>query len=145
MAVLYLDFSKAFDKVCHERLHKKLARLGVGGNFLQLIHSYLTNRQQFVQINAARSSLQAVSCGVPLGSVLGLVLFRIFINDLPNSATHPCYSFADDFKVVITNQNNLEKNRDGLHNWCLQNRMILHAKKSSLLLLKADLKTYIRS
>ena len=62
---------------------------------------------------------------------------------MPNCVTHPCYGFADDFKVVITNQHNLEKNRDGLHNWFLQNRVILNAKKSSLLQLKGDLKTDI--
>ena len=143
MAVLYLDFSKVFDKVCHERLQEKLARLGVGGNFLKLLHSYLTNRRQFVQNNTARSSLKAVFSGVPQGSVLGPLLFLIFINDLPNCVTHPCYGFADDFKVVITNQHDLEKNRDGLQNWCLQNRMILNAKKSSLLLLKGGMKTDI--
>ena len=69
LAVLYLDFSKAFDKVCHERLHEKLARLGVGGNFLKLLHSYLTNRRQFVQIKTATSSLKTVSSGVPQGCV----------------------------------------------------------------------------
>ena len=75
--------------------------------------------------------------------MLGTLLFLIFINDLPNCVTHPCYGSADDFKLVITNQHDREKNRDGLHNWCLQNRMILNAKKSSLLLLKGDLKTDI--
>ena len=61
LAVVYLDFSKAFDKVCHERFFEKLARLGTGGNFLKLLHFYLTNRRHFVQINTARSSLKAVS------------------------------------------------------------------------------------
>ena len=145
LAVLYLDFSKAFDKICLESLHEKLARLVVGGNFLKLLHSYLTNRRQFVQINTAMSSLKAISSGVgvPQGSVLGPLLFLIFINDLPNCVTHSCYGFADDFKVVITNQHDLEKKWDGLRNWSLQNRMILNAKKSSLLLLKGDLKTDI--
>ena len=69
LAVLYLDFSKPFDKVCHKRLPKKLARHGVGGNFLKLPHTYLTNRQQLVQNNTARSSLKAVSSDVPQDSV----------------------------------------------------------------------------
>ena len=132
LSLLYPDFFEAFDKICHERLHEKLARLGAGGNFLKLLHSYLTNRRQFVQIKTARSSLKAVSSGVSRGSVLAPLLFLILINDdLPNRVTHACYGFAEDFKVIITNQLDLEKNRDGLHNWCLQNRMILIAKKSS--------------
>ena len=101
LAVLYLDFSKAYNQVCHKTFHKE--------NFLKLLHSYFTSRRQFVQINTARSSLKEVSKGVPQGYVLVLLLFLIFINDLSNCVTHPYYGFADDFKVVMTNQQDLEK------------------------------------
>ena len=75
--------------------------------------------------------------------MLGTPLFLIFISNLPNCVTQTFYGLADDFKVVITNQHDLEKIRDELHNWCLQNRTILIAKNSSLLMLKGDLKTDI--
>ena len=96
---IYLDFSKAFDSVPHERLLIKLAAYGIRGNILHWIRQFLSNRKQRVVINGQKSTWADVASGIPQGSVLGPILFVIFINDLPSVLQSTARIFADDTKV----------------------------------------------
>ena len=99
---IYLDFSKAFDSVPHNRLLLKLQTYGIESTALKWIHSFLTERKQRVHINGKYSEWEAVTSGVPQGSVLGPILFLIFINDLPNAIHSFIKIFADDTKIYNT-------------------------------------------
>ena len=104
--VLYLDFSKAFDSVPHERLLLKLEVYGIQGKVLQWIRSFLSQRKQAVVINGVKSATSNVISGVPQGSVIGPLLFSIYVNDLPSVVSSQVLLFADDVKLFcpIVNQ-----------------------------------------
>ncbi len=97
--VLYLDFQKAFDKVPHERLLEKLKEIGIKGKLLKWIREWLRGRKQRVVINGKASAWTEVLSGVPQGSILGPLLFIIFINGLNNGILSDILKFADDTKV----------------------------------------------
>ena len=96
---IYLDFAKAFDIVPHQRLLKKLMGYGIRGLVLDWIENFLTGRRQCVCINNAKSKLSNVTSGIPQGSVLGPILFVIFINDMPDHCTGRLEMFADETKL----------------------------------------------
>ena len=85
---VFLDFLKAFDTVDHKILIKKLFSYGIRGNILKLIESYLTDRYQYVVYNGIQSNYLPITCGVQQGSILGPLLFIIYMNDICNVSHH---------------------------------------------------------
>ena len=104
----YLDISKAFDSICHTHLLQKLSMFNISGNLWLWFKNYLTNRFQFVSINNSYSYLLPVLSGVPQGSILGPLLFIIYMNDLPDAIRwSTTLLFADDTKNVLSTLNPL--------------------------------------
>ena len=97
--VIYLEFAKAFDKVPHARLLKKLEAHGIGGQYAKWIKNWLADRRQRVNINGMVSGWAEVKSGVLQGSVLEPLLFLIFINDIDNGIISKIWKFADDSKI----------------------------------------------
>ena len=100
--IVFLDISKAFDRVWHEGLIFKLKRIGVGGNLLEWIKSYLSNRRQRVVIGGATSEWKYLEAGVPQGSILGPLLFLIYISDITDNISSNMNLFADDSCLMET-------------------------------------------
>ena len=99
---MFLDIKKAFDSVSHKKLIKKLEQYGIRGVADDLIKSYLEKRKQFVSITNFNSSDLVIEYGVPQGSILGPLLFVIYINDLPSCLQSLPRFFADDTALLIT-------------------------------------------
>ena len=121
--IIYLDFCKAFDCVPHQRLLSKLKAYGIAGSVLNWITDFLSNRRQRVNIKGSYSDWSSVTSGVPQGSVLGPLLFIIYINDLPESVQSYTAIFADDTKLYrpiinAEDSNILQSDLDLLIEWC---------------------------
>ena len=103
---VFLDICKAFDKVWHDGIIFKMKQNGISGNLLNLLSNFLRNRKQRVVLNGQTSSWADVNAGVPQGSILGPLLFLIYINDLADGLSSNAKLFADDISLfsVVHNQ-----------------------------------------
>ena len=127
---VFLDISKAFDKVWHDGLIFKLKSYGVEGELFLLLKKYLHNREQRVVLNGQTSEWKKIYSGVPQGSVLDPLLFLIYINDVPDGITSMCKIVADDtslfskvldvYKSVVELNANLEKINQWAYQWKIQ-------------------------
>ena len=93
---VFLDISKAFDKVWHEGLIYKLKQNGVNGNLLETLTNFLNDRKQRVVLSGQHSKWENIEAGVPQGSILGPLIFLIYINDLPDNLISNSKLFVDD-------------------------------------------------
>ena len=116
---IYLDFAKAFDSVPHERLLRKVSAYGIRGQLLTWIKNFLTERRQYVSVKGESSTWKDVISGVPQGSVLGPILFIIYINDLPDIVTSKVKIFAHDTKLYNKDSNSdiIQQDLDALFVW----------------------------
>ena len=136
---IYLDFSKAFDKVSHKILLQKLYSYGIRGNLLKWLENYLSHRIQSVVINGVHSYPAEVTSGVPQGTVLGPILFLIYINDLHQCINHSIIGhFADDTRILkaiasVEDVHLLQQDLLETEAWSTRNKMVLHEDKYELL------------
>lgn len=134
--MLFLDIRKAFDSVSHIKLIKKLQHYGIRGLAIDLLHSYLQDRHQYVSINNFQSTAQHITYGVPQGSILGPLLFLVYINDLPHSLQTIPRLFADDTALLIS-EDTLKKTIDmtnseltKVNQWMFSNNLAINSQKT---------------
>ena len=133
--IIYLDFKKAFDSVPHERLMLKLSSYGIQGNVQLWIRNFLADRTQRVRVGKDRSRETRVLSGIPQGSILGPILFTVFINDLSDCVEGTCKIFADDTKLYgkATEGESLQKDLNALHEWSHQWKLYFNITKCKVM------------
>lgn len=135
---IYTDFSAAFDKLNHKISVAKFKKLGIHGNLLLWLESYLKGRRMSVKLGQHISSSFAVTSGVPQGSHLGPFIFLLYLNDIHALLKCSKLSFADDFKLFYTivdpdDVHFLQQQLDIFALWCQRNKMVLNASKCSVI------------
>ena len=139
---IFLDLSKAFDKVWHDGLLFKIRNIGISGSIYKILTSYLADRKQFVGINGSKSDIKSLKAGVPQGSVLGPLLFLIYINDISNDLSNGVFLFADDsslFCPIINGSaaaavHKINSDLDKINHWARQWLVTINAKKTFAML-----------
>ncbi len=147
---VFVDLEKAFDTVNHHILLKKLDYYGISGIANSWIKSYLSNRSQAVMVNGVTSSQKPINCGVPQGSILGPLLFLIYINDM-NEALVNCrvFHFADDTNLLFSHENPdklhniINQELKVLFNWLCANRLSLNVSKTEFIIFRPPKKTIL--
>ena len=134
---IYLDFSKAFDKVDIGLLCHKLRDMGISGKLGIFLNNFLSNRKQYILANGSKSGQSEVKSGVPQGTVLGPVFFLILINEIDNIESDVSL-FADDTRILRPVKNHddvelLQQDLDKLYTWQDKNNMAFNGKKFEIL------------
>ena len=139
---IFCDLSKAFDVIDHRILLHKLSTYGIRGNVYTWFENYLSGRTQFVEMDGKRSSHQNIYCGVPQGSILGPLLYLIYVNDISKSCKCNILFFADDTTIYLSNSDlnvlyteaNIVVN--DLYNWFCANKLSLNANKTKYIIIR---------
>ena len=131
---IYLDFKKAFDSVSHELLIHKLKSYNISDAMITWLSSFLNNRKQSVRINGSTSSWTSLTSGVPQGSIIGPLMFLLFVNDIPQITSSNIMLFADDTKLwrlikSIDDVNILQEDLAKIVEWCQKWKLHLNVKK----------------
>ena len=138
--MILIDLQKAFDTIDHEILLKKLKYIGLANTAISWIESYLKNRITFVEIEGSMSSERDLKCGVPQGSILGPLLFLIYINDMPQAVKCDLLLYADDSCLTVTHkdikfiEDTLNDNLSSLCDWLVDNKLSIHLGKTESIL-----------
>ena len=139
-----MDLSKAFDTLDHNILIKKLAHYGINGTPLEWFTSYLTGRSQYVEIDSVSSNVLFLSTGVPQGSILGPLLFLIYMNDIPYCTKYFNFIlYADDtalsntIQIPSMSQLNINDELAKVYDWLAVNKLSLNVKKTKYVMFHA--------
>ena len=147
VGMILLDLQKAFDTVNHDILLGKLKAIGMSSNAVNWFASYLSDRKQLVDISGISSSLDNITCGVPQGSILGPLLFLIYVNDMEIAVNCKLLLYADDSTLLIPGknlndiQNLLSKELSSVSEWLVDNKLSLHLGKTEAILFGTKRKT----
>lgn len=152
VASRFFDMSKAFDTICHRTLLTKLESIGFSPLAVALVKSYLDGRMQSVYFNNTFSEFKHNRYGVPQGSILGPILFIIYVNDLPSNITSGalnCFMYADDICLSVRSyfkdSIDISFNTDMFVDWCNANSLSLNLDKTQELLISYDNKVDLQS
>ena len=128
--IIYLDLKKAFDTISHEKMIEKLCGLGLDGATLDWFRSYLIDRWQCVKLNNMISNILPITYGVPQGSILGPILFSIYINEIAKIVNCGIVLYANDTVIFHHDRNILQNNLRLITDWCNDNLLTINVKKS---------------
>ena len=138
--MVMLDLQKAFDTVDHAILLTKLKALGFNDMAIRWARSYLEGREQRVEVGGVLSDLKAMNCGVPQGSVLGPLLFLLYINDMKSACSCDLILYADDSALLVADSNvslvesRLSRELKNVNTWLSENRLSFHIGKTESIL-----------